>query len=69
MEAALSSGLVVFSGVLFLLMVGMLSSPLAVVGGLGGGGAGQVVGLTVLARGRDDRGRGRSPRLSGLVAA
>src|SRR5690242_20645871 len=35
----------------------------------GGGSAGQVVGLTALARGRDDRGRGRSPRVSGLVRA
>src|SRR5215467_9024127 len=32
-------------------------------------GVGQVVGLTALAGGRDDRGRGRSPRLSGLVEA
>ena len=30
---------------------------------------GQVVGLTALAWGRDDRGRGRSPRVSGLVEA
>jgi hypothetical protein len=70
MGASLSSRQRMLLGVALRLILGIPAGPLAGAGGLGGeGGAGQVVGLTALGWGRDDRGRGRSPRLSGLVRA
>jgi hypothetical protein len=58
-----------FWGVVSPLLLGVLAGPLAAASGLETAALGQVVGLTGLARGRDDRGRGRSPRVSGLVRA